>query len=307
MLRNQRKYFFIILVIISLACAVPSLPVQEQTIINTETSQPVFTETLLPTSLPSATFTPTLIRPTQPTSTSTQPATITSTPLFTINLFTGTPTISNTTPDAVTISVSQPTNCRVGPGKAYEIAGTLLVDETAIVLGRDPSNQYWYIPNPDPGIEYCWVWGEYASFTGANLAVPVFTPLPTPTSTATTLPDITFDLKGLKSEKCDGEYWVEVQITNTSENKLAFNSVRIEIEDTDNGTKRISTSNNFVNRDGCGTYSGLDRLEYEDSAIISGPSLSYNPSGHVIRVFVTACSEVDLNGSCRTIKISITP
>jgi hypothetical protein len=297
-----QKYFFIFLIITSLACAVPAIALPEQPIASTETSIPVLTETFTPTSLPTFTFTPTLIRPTSRAITDT----LTPEPIFTVDT-TLTPALPTNTIEAITITVSRPTNCRVGPGTAYEIAGTLLVGEKANVLGRDPSNKYWYIPNPDPGLEYCWVWGEYATITGNSLILPVYTSIPTPTSTPTALPNVTFDLKGLKTEKCGSDFWVEVQITNTSENKLAFNSVRIEIEDTDNGTKRISTSNNFINRDGCGTYSGVKTLEYEDSAIISGPSIPYNPSGHVIRVFVTACSEADLKGSCRTIRISITP
>ena len=47
------------------------------------------------------------------------------------------------------ISVSVPTNCRSGPGKAYPIEGALLVGEVAQVLGDDPTGNYWYIPNPD--------------------------------------------------------------------------------------------------------------------------------------------------------------
>ncbi|HCR72815.1 MAG TPA: hypothetical protein DIW23_15330 [Anaerolineae bacterium] len=297
-----QKYFFILLIISSLACAVPGLTLPEQQIVNTETSIPVFTETFTPTSLPTFTFTPTLIRPTSRPVTDT----ITPEPISTIDT-TLTPALPTNTIEAITITVSRPTNCRIGPGTAYEIAGTLLVDEEATVLGRDPSNRYWYIPNPDPGIDYCWVWGEYATITGNTLVLPVYTPIATSTSTPTALPNVTFDLKGLKSDRCGSDYWVEFQITNTSENKLAFKSVRIEIEDVDTGTKRISTSNNFINRDGCGTYSGVNTLEFEDSTILSAPSIPYNPSGHVIRVFVTACSEADLKGSCRTIRISITP
>lgn len=308
MFRNQTKYFFIILIITSLACAVPSFNTPPQAIVNTETSIPVFTETSLPTSAPTFTFTPTLIRPTQPIRTSTQPATITSTPLFTINLFTGTPTISNITPDAVIISVSRPTNCRVGPGAAYEIAGTLLVDETAIVLGRDPSNLYWYIPNPDPGIEYCWVWGEYASFTGVNMAVPVLTPLPTPTSTATALPDIKFDVRGRGSNKCNGDFWIKVEVTNTSEEtKLTFRSIRVEVEDTDTSTTRFNSSDGFILRDGCNGYIQTETIEYGKSFIVSGPNFPYNLNGHTLRVYVTVCTEKDLQGICRTIKIGVKP
>lgn len=296
------KYLFIPLIIASLACAIPNLALPEQQIVNTQTSAPVFTEAFTPTSLPTFTFTPTLIRPTS------RPVTETFTPesIVTLNT-TFTPALPTNTIESVTITVSRPTHCRLGPGTAYEIAGTLLVGEEALALGRDPSNKYWYIPNPDPGAEYCWVWGEYATLTGNTLVLPVYTPIATPTSTPTTLPEITFDLKGLKPDKCGGDFWAEVQITNTSENKLALNSILIEVEDTDTGTKRAASSNNFINRDGCGTYSGGSALEFEKSAVVSAPPLPYNPSGHVLRVFVTACSEDDLKGSCRTIRISITP
>lgn len=304
MLRNQRKFFFIILIIISLACAVPSLPAQQPTI-NTETSLPAFTETSLPTSVSTFTSTPTLIRPTQPIRTSTQPPTITSTPLFTINLFTGTATISNSTPEAVTISVSRPTNCRTGPGKAYEIAGTLLVGEEADVLGRDPSNQYWYIPNPDPGIEYCWVWGEYATFTGVSLSVPLLTPMPTPTATATALPSLQFTAFGRGSDKCTDSWWVDVEITNNS--KLTLRSVRVEMLDTDTNVTKFNSSDGFINRDGCNTYSQTETLEPTNGFVISGPTFNYNPHGHTLRVFVTVCTEKDQEGICNTIKIAVKP
>lgn len=301
MFRVQR-YFFIFLIIASLACAVPGITFPEQPVVVTETNIPVVTETFTPTSLPTFTFTPTLIRPTSRPVTET----FTSEPIFTVDT-TLTPALPTNTLETITIIVSRPTHCRVGPGTAYEIAGALLVGEEASVLGRDPSNKYFYIPNPDPGIDHCWVWSEYATLTGNSLILPVYTPIATPTQTPTALPDITFDVKGLKTEKCGSDYWVEVRITNTSENKLVFNSVSLEIEDTDNGTKRLSTSNNFVNRDGCSTYSSVDRLEFGMSAIVSAPPLPYDPSGHVIRVFVTTCSGMDLKGSCRTTRVSITP
>jgi len=137
--------------------------------------------------------------------------------------------------------------------------------------------------------------------------LPVYTSIPTSTATATALPDISFDVKALKFEKCSGDFWAEVQITNTSENKLAFSSVKLEAQDTDTGTTRLNSSNGFVNRDGCGTYSRVDTLEFEKSAIVSGAAFSYNPNGHIIRVYVTVCTEKDLKGSCRTIRVVIAP
>lgn len=299
MFRVQR-YFFICLIITSLACALPAIGLPEEPLASTETSIPVLTEALSPTPLPTFTFTPTLIRPTS------RPVTETFTPepIFTIDT-TLTPILPTNTLEAIMISVSRPTNCRVGPGTAYEIAGTLLVGEEAFVLGRDPSNQYWYIPNPDPGIEYCWVWGEYATIAGNILIVPVYTPIATPTGTPTALPDINFDVKGLKLDKCNGDFWIEVQITNTSSSKLTFRSVRIEVQDVDTGTTKFNSANSFINRDGCGSSSYVESVEYEKSVIVSGPNFTYNTNDNILRVYVTVCTETGLKGICRTKRIGM--
>ena len=91
-----------------------------------------------------------------PTSTETPTATMSPTPAV----------IASPTSIYPMISVSVPTNCRSGPGKAYPMEGALLVGEVAQVLGRDPTGNYWYIPNPDEPGDYCWVWGEYATISG---------------------------------------------------------------------------------------------------------------------------------------------
>ncbi|MBI3158206.1 MAG: hypothetical protein HYZ26_01230 [Chloroflexi bacterium] len=87
------------------------------------------------------------------------------------------------------ISVSVDTNCRVGPGNVYDYKGALLVGEKAEVLARDPSSNYYYIPNPD-GSGNCWVWAQYATIEGDASALPVYTPPPTPTPTYTPTPEL---------------------------------------------------------------------------------------------------------------------
>ncbi len=303
---NAIKYLFTILIITSLACATPSLLAPEQSVDNTQTSQPVITEILSATSLPTYTFTPTLIRPTRE-------ATQTFTPTVFVTLDPNTATVTDTalptsTVELITMTVSRPTNCRVGPGKAYEIAGTLLAGEKAIVLGRDPSNQYWYIANPDPGVEFCWVWGEYATFTGNNLLVPAYTPIATYTATPTALPDIKFDVQSRGADKCNGDFWIKLEITNTSQQtKLPFRSIRIEVEDTNTNTTRFNSSDGFILRNGCNGYSQTESLDYGKSFVVSGPNFSNNLNGHTLRVYVTVCTEKDLKGICRTIKIGVKP
>jgi hypothetical protein len=262
------------------------------------------TATSFPTQEPSVTFTftPTSIPLNRPN---------TETPTLTLTLdgITGSPSaiasFAIPTIDSVTITVSKPTNCREGPGKAYEIAGTLLIGEEATVLARDPSNQYWYIPNPDPGIDYCWVWGEYASFTGPNLALQVFTPIPTPTSTATPPPSLQFTGEGRGADKCNDQWWVNVEITNNS--KLTLRSVKIEMLDLDNNVTKFNSSDGFIRREGCGNYFQTETLEPGKGFVVSGPTFNYNPHGHGMRVFITVCTEKDQKGVCNTIKIGAKP
>jgi len=87
-----------------------------------------------------------------------------------------------------TVSVSLNTNCRKGPGQAYEIIGELREGETAEVVGRHPESTYWVIIEPRFGRQ-CWLWGEYADVTGDVSSLKVFTPPPLPTATPTPTPD----------------------------------------------------------------------------------------------------------------------
>ena len=82
------------------------------------------------------------------------------------------------------VQVSIDTNCRSGPGKSYTWLGGLMVGESALIVGKDPSGQYWYIANPDQEGKYCWIWRKYASTTGATEPLPVYTPGPIPTPVA---------------------------------------------------------------------------------------------------------------------------
>jgi hypothetical protein len=259
----------------------------------------VFTSTTAPTL--TMTFTPTLIRPTR-SITETLPST--PTPIFTAASVTVASVSVTPAVDVATISVSVATNCRIGPGKSYEIAGTLLVDEKAEVLGRDPSGDYWYIPNPDPGAEFCWVWGEYATLTGPFLLVPMFTPPPTATATGTPSPDLPFTMKGHGLDSCDG-WWVKIEIGNTS--TMLFKSVKIEMTDTETNVVRVTSSDGFTIRNGCGNYSHVDEIGPNQSFVVGGPKFDYDPRGNIMRTFVTICTEKELKGICSTKKFGYTP
>lgn len=96
-----------------------------------------------------------------------------------------TPTTSFTaTPSVPMVSVSVNTNCRVGPGLAYDQISVLLVDREAEVIARSADGAYWVIRNPS-GSGTCWLWGFYATVVGPTGGLPVWDPPPTPTPAAT--------------------------------------------------------------------------------------------------------------------------
>jgi hypothetical protein len=105
-----------------------------------------------------------------PTVTETLIPTTTLTPTETL-----TPTLAN-----AQVHVDVDTNCRIGPGELYDIVGGLMVGETAEVVGRYQSGNYWVIENPD-GSGECWIWGYYATLEGPLENLPYVTQPPTPT------------------------------------------------------------------------------------------------------------------------------
>jgi uncharacterized protein YgiM (DUF1202 family) len=99
-----------------------------------------------------------------------------------------TPTLALTvTPSIPMVSVSKNTNCRIGPGTAYEIVGGLLIGETAEVVGKYQAGAYWVIKNPNRS-GTCWLWGNYATVSGNTSGLPEMTAPPTPTFTASPIP-----------------------------------------------------------------------------------------------------------------------
>ncbi|MBK7454267.1 MAG: hypothetical protein IPJ46_11300 [Anaerolineales bacterium] len=95
-------------------------------------------------------------------------------------------TVSNST----TVTVSIATNCRTGPGQAYPSIFGLPVGQSAEVVGKNTSTNYWIIKIPN-GNGTCWLWGQYATVTGDTSALPTVAIPPTPTPTITPTPKVT--------------------------------------------------------------------------------------------------------------------
>lgn len=188
------------------------------------------------------------------------PPTRTPTPSPTVS---PTPTIMPTpTPSTPMVSVSVNTNCRTGPGDAYDRVGALLVGETAEVLARDPYGQFWYIPNPDRPGSKCWVWGQYATVSGETASLPVFTPPPTPTPA----PD--FTLKGVTVKVGCAPDVFFIEISNTG--GVAWRSFYLGIEDLSTSATGASAGTHFSSvKNTCSPLGDLSVINPGEGAYIA--------------------------------------
>lgn len=300
---NRVSFAILILSVAVLACVAPAVATPaapDSGAISTAAAETViagFVKEALSQTLPPTLQEPTLtFTPEPPTLIPTETLTPSPTPTATL-FFTATPVVPQ-------ISVSVPTNCRVGPGKVYRMVGAILVGEVAEVYGRDPTGRYWYIRNPDSGSGFCWAWGEYATVTGNTALLPVYTPPPTPTPTFTPTPSPDFEAVYVGLDTCVG-WWAEIELENTG--SIPFKSMGITIRDTATDMVVASFTDGFTNLDGCVSTITRDTLGVGKSPVVSSPAFNYNPTGHKLRSTIVLCSDTGQKGICVTKTIVFTP
>ncbi len=197
------------------------------------------------------------------------------------------------------VSVSVNTNCRTGPGNAYDRVGALLVGETAEVLARDPYGLFWYIPNPDKPGGKCWVWGQYATVTGDTSSLPVFTPPPTPT------PVPAFVLKGVTVKAgCIPPYIFFIEISNTG--GVAWRSYYLKIEDLTNSSTGTIAGTHFSSvKNTCSPPGDLSVINPGEGAYIAENALAV--PFHHFRFTLTLYAEPGQHGTSLTKVIEYHP
>ena len=310
MLRTRRLYFFVTLfLIINMACLCSTsglaTPTADPNLGSVDSLNTAIVETVAALTLNAptvtASFTPVPTETFTATPTLTPTETASATPEFTATL------------SVTLITVSVDTNCRSGPGKVYPREGSLLVGEVAEVLGVDPTNQYWYIRNPDAGnaADYCWVWDEYATLTGPTGQLPVYTPPPTPTPTLTLVPTNTvpppptFNAGYVSLDNCGGQWWVNIKLKNTS--AVSFKSVYVSVKDKATSDTQVQLKDEFMNKSGCAEKNSKDVLGSGDTYIISSPPFGYDLKAHELKITITLCSETGLKGLCSTRGVGVIP
>ena len=164
--RNVWPYGFLLLA--ALACSLPGVALPTATGDPTATLTATIQEepTVTGTNNPS-TGTPS---PTQGTPGTTETpdgsATGTITPTFSVPILT----------------ILESTNCRTGPGEAYQIVVTYREGKQLEVVGRSESGDFWLVKAPESPTGTCWLWGEFVEVTGSSGAVPSVVAPPTGTN-----------------------------------------------------------------------------------------------------------------------------
>lgn len=280
--------FAAVVMLVSLACSISGATAtpdpssidtavaQTLSAIQLQTAQPAIPTTSV-TALPTST-------PAPPTSSPT--ITPSPTPFYTF------------TPPIPLISVSVDTNCRVGPGKAYDKVGGLMVGEVTEVYGRNYEGTYWYVRNLDVANGSCWLWGEYATVSGDIQALPIFTPPPTPTPA----PAFEAEYDGL--EVCNGWY-LEFKVKNTG--PVTLRSYSISVLNKKNNQILSISGNKFTSHDGCTETKSLNVLASGEKIALGSATFNYDPSGDKLVATVRLCTEDDQKGTCITKELEVKP
>ncbi|KAF0111383.1 MAG: Uncharacterized protein FD147_990 [Chloroflexi bacterium] len=228
-------------------------------------------------------------------------------------LVTFTPTLTPTitlspTPEGVFLTLSKDTNCRKGPLAVFQAVTTVKAGQTVEVVGRNPENDTYYVKNPNSPGSFCWLWGQFATLTGNQVSLPVFTPQPTPTATYTPTPTANFSVTYNSLTGCGPDFAFKIYVKNTG--STIWQSIRVSGNDSTTGVAFLHTSNTFKEYAGCVVgITQEDLTPGEDSFVVTANPghLNYNPAGHSISVTVTLCSEQNGAGTCMSKSLNFVP
>ena len=287
----KRIAFVIAGVILLSACktgqAVTTVDLQEQI---TQTMQAVATEVQLtlqaavPTPVP-ATNTPLPTATPAPTETPVPVSTETSEPTVT------------PAPKAIAQMI-QNTNCRSGPSTTFPMVFIAQQGESLNIISGTTLEDYVIVENPADTSQSCWLWTEFVDIQGDLSGLPIATPPPTPT------PALKYSLSFLQVEPCTG-WSLAFKVANTGSKTLQ--SYTIVVTDQTANQTETSDSNEFSERIGCKVPYELGSVDPFKSGFMYANDFDYNPKEHTLLVYVTICSNNDMEGECSSQGFFITP
>jgi hypothetical protein len=202
-------------------------------------------------------------------------------------------------PGAVTLYLSENTNCRAGQGTDFDRITILLKGEEAEAVGVDTSGDYWFIRQPDKLTDFCWLWGRYVTPTGPYEALPVFTQIPTPT------PGFEFQISyHANISPCGGFFVLQYRIENTG--SVTLESWQTTTIDHTGGSNPQPNQQNIFMNNGCVIGGEKANLLPGDAHYIRA-LFTNNPAGHDLTVTALICAADGLGGGCTSRTISHTP
>jgi hypothetical protein len=174
------------------------------------------------------------------------------------------------------------------------------------VIAHNPSNDSFYVVDPKHLDSNCWLWGQYATLTGEQTALPVYTSQPSPTATNTPRPQPNFTVAYVGMDSCSGNYYLRFTVKNTG--PIPFYAYEIDL--TDNTTKVSTThfSTSFMDYTACAAGGSQSDLTYGESSGIAAYNpgqFAYDPTGHNITAVISLCQNV--SGGCNPQILTLTP
>jgi len=91
-----------------------------------------------------------------------------------------TPALMTPSPSATPAAIIQANAyCRMGPGENYKSIASVKPNQTAALIGKDTTGNYWLIQTSSGA---CWVASQYVAITGGTQNIPEMTPPPSTTA-----------------------------------------------------------------------------------------------------------------------------
>ena len=231
-----------------------------------------------------------------PSETALPVATATETPLP-VGVFptdTLTPTL-----EPVFAEVMKETNCRIGPGGAYDLVTTFQTGARLEVAARDLGGGYIVVKNPEKPEEQCYILANNVKIEGDTSLLPQYTPLASPTAA----PNFTATFK--KFDTCKGDVLAQFIIQNTG--SVPFLSAYIKVTNLKTGQSAEQAVNAFDQTVGCVIAKNIAPLDPGATGYLSTPVFKNDPRGNKMRAVIQVCTEKALKGTCVTTTIEMKP
>lgn len=233
------------------------------------------------------------------TSTQPEPTEVVPTETVTVAVTeTATPEPSATfTPAPPIAKVVRESNCRIGPGGAYDLVANYQVDQMLEVIGKGLAEGYWYVRNPEKLEEQCYVLAQNVKVTGETAALPQFTPQPSPTAAPY------FKAAFRKFDACEGNSYALFTIENTG--SIPFRSVYIRVTEGKKGLSVEGSFNAFDLRVKCVLAKNIAPLDPGASGYVYSPEFKWSGQGEKHKAVIMACTEKNLKGTCVTQNVEV--